>query len=163
MKGSYQWKKKFPGNSCTIFRRDQICGDLYGKIFSSTCIASLNGKKYSFLTKGFFKKETQIIDNDLEQVVGTIVYGGWNNKATIRYNNGEYLWIYTNYINTKWSIKQNNRELASFKSTLGNGYIESYVEDPVLILAGIFIHNYFSQAMVAVFIAVFIPILITNR
>ncbi|MCK3683359.1 hypothetical protein [Maribellus sp. YY47] len=84
MKKNLKWKKQFFSSTYSIYSDGQIVGMLKDKTFSQSAIGELFGKKYTFRTKGFFKQNTEIVDNKEGKVIGRITYGNWMTKATNR-------------------------------------------------------------------------------
>jgi hypothetical protein len=158
MNSTLSWKKKNFSNHYRIFENAQQVGELIDKPFSKTTTAKLNGRQYTFKTTGFFKIKTEIIDSS-NKVVGQIDYGSWMKKATISTKESVSTLKFDNSWNTKWSIKNENRTNILYSGSSTKGEIESNVDDSILLLSGLFITNYFWQAMVALMIATMIPII----
>ena len=152
------WNKGLFSSSYTIYSSDQPTGELVEKFFSQSAIGTLNNKKYTFQTKGFFKQETEIID-DKNVVVGTINYNNWMTKATLFIQDKKYLWEYTNLWNTKWRIYNSETIDIQYKGSSSSGNIESNTDDELLVLSGLFVTNYYWQMTIVIVVAVIIPII----
>ncbi|MCT8341273.1 hypothetical protein MG296_14520 [Flavobacteriaceae bacterium TK19130] len=152
------WKKKFFSNHYRIFEHGHQIGELINKPFSNTTKAKLNGEEYIFKTTGFFNRNTEIIDSS-GNVVGKIDYGSLMRKATISTKESVNSLKFDNSWNTKWSIQNKNRTEIKYAGSSTKGEIESKVDDSILLLSGLFITNYYWQTMVAVMIAIMIPIM----
>jgi len=152
------WKKGTFSSTCRISSGDEIIGELANYTFKQTAEGVIRNKRYLFRTKGLFKQETQIIDGESDQVIGTIVYGSMMNKATIEFRDRTVSWKYDNTWQTRWSLYDNLGIYMKFTGGPNKGSIEYEEEDDLLVLTGLFVTNYYQQAMVAIMVAVFIPI-----
>ena len=158
MKQNLKWKKQFFSSTYSIYIDRQMVGMLKDKTFSQTAIGELNGKEYTFKTKGFFKQNTEIIDNKENKVIGTITYSSWMTKATISLIDKSINWKYDNVWNTKWSLYDNNEIEIKYAGTSTSGQIDSNTDDAILLLSGLFVTNYYWQVSAAVMVAIFLPI-----
>ena len=80
-------------------------------------------------------------------------------KATIAFKDRTINWKYDNGWQTKWSLYDDQGTLMKFASrNFSKGSIEYVEEDDLLVLTGMFVTNYYQQAMIAIMVAVFIPI-----
>jgi len=161
MKTQLNWRKGFFKNTYEIYLENKKIGELKDKCWSQSAFGELNGKRYKFKTKGFLKQETQIIDIESNSIVGKITYNSWRTKAKIEYSGKEYDWKYNNTWNTKWSILYSQEIQVDYQGSSSKGKIEVNNQNELLILSGLFITNYYWQIMVAIMIAIFIPILTT--
>jgi hypothetical protein len=140
------WKRGIFSKTYTFYSNNLVIAFLKIGSWSNNAKVSIKEKEYEFITKGFFKQETSIIDNKTSSIVGTIIYNSWKSKAIIKLVDGsEYNWQYTNFWHTKWSL---NKDLY-FVNYSFKGEIVSYIPDDLLILSGVFISNYYSQKSAA--------------
>ena len=161
MQTSLRWKKGLFSSTYSIYSNDQLIGKLKDKTFSQSADGELNGKKYTFKTKGFFKQRTKILDNIDNKVIGEITYNNWMTKATLLINNKRTNWKYDNLWNTKWSICDSEGIEIKYAGSSTRGQIDSNTDDDLLLLSGLFVINYYWQMTIVVLIAVFVPIWIT--
>ena len=159
MQHKFNWKKGLFSESYKIFKNDTQVGALTNKSFSQTSHGELNGEKYTFKTSGFFKQQTQIIDNYENKIIGEITYSNWMSKATININGKKFELKYDNIWNTKWSISNLDGIQIKFNCSTTTGQIFSDTDNPLLILTGLFITNYYLQITFVVLLILFIPIL----
>lgn|SRR5690554_730584 len=152
------WKKKVFSNLYRIYSNGKQIGQLKDKTFSQTAYGQLNSKEYTFKTKGFFKPNTEIIDNSERKVIGEITYNYWMTKAEISVNNKTYNWRYDNLWNTEWSVSGLEDTNIQYAGSSTSGQINSNIDDQLLLLSGLFVINYYWQTMVAIIIAVFVPL-----
>lgn len=158
MQTNLRWEKNFFSNLYSIYSNGQQVGILKDKTFSQTANGELNGKKYTFNTKGFFKLHTEIIDNKENKVIGEIIYNNWMTKATISIDNKTVNWKYDNRWNTQWSIFDSEGTKIKYSGSSTSGQIDSNIDDGLFLLSGLFVVNYYWQMTMVVFIAVLIPL-----
>ena len=159
MQTKLNWGKKFFSNAYSIYSNGQQVGKLRDKTFSATSNGDLFGKEFTFKTKGFFKQETEIIDNLENKVIGNITYNSWMTKATITIHNKTSYWKYNNFWSTKWRISNSEGTEIQYAGNSSRGQIETNTDDPLLLLSGLYVTNYYWQITVMVMIIVFTPIL----
>lgn len=145
MEAHFTWKTKLFRNRYDIFRNDTPAGEMKSKNWSRTSFGELNTRKITFETRGIFRNETKILDTISEIELGSISYNIWKTKATITFRNKDYAFQYDNLFHSKWSISNENGPLVKYHSTISNGIIDSYTDDEVLILTGLFIRHLFQQ------------------
>jgi hypothetical protein len=161
MQTKLTWKKGVFSNSYRIFRDDVQIGKLQDKVLSQTIPGDLEDSAFLFRTKGFFRQHTEIIDSRENKIIGEITYNTWKTKATISINQKTLNWQYNNVWNTKWSLSAEEGIIINYAGSSTKGTIDSRTEDPLLILSGLFVTNYYWQASLAIFVAVLIPVWLT--
>jgi hypothetical protein len=149
METQFTWKTKFFSNEYQISRYESIAGNLKNLGWKRKSAGELNGKKVFFEIKGFFDKEFLISNPDDNSQIGNIVFNMWKTKATITILDKTYSWQYDNFFNTKWSITNENGNLIKYESHFKSGDINSYTNDEILILTGLYIRNYLQQRAAA--------------
>lgn len=159
MKTTLSWKRGVLSSTCRIFSGEACIGELANYTFKQTAEGVIRNKRYFFRTKGLFKQKTQIIDGASDQVIANISYNSMMSKATIEFKDRTINWKYDTGWQTKWSLYTNQGILMKFASrNMNKGTIEYEDEDDLLVLTGMFVTNYYQQAMIAIMVAVFIPI-----
>ncbi len=161
MKTTLNWEKGIFNSTYKIYSEENLVGNLKGKTWKQSADGELNGGKYSFKTKGFFKQETQIFDTDKNTVIGKITYNSWMTKAKIKYSDKVINWKYTNAWNTKWSLFDSEGVQIKYHGSSSKGKIEFEEQDDLLVLTGLYITNYYWQITIFAIIAVFIPVWMT--
>jgi hypothetical protein len=149
METQYKWKTKLFRNNFEIFKYDEIAGELKRGGWKRKWTGELNGKKVLFEIKGFFDKDFLISNLDDESLIGKIIFNTWRTKATITIHEKDYFWQYDNFFHSKWSISNDNGNLIKYESHFKNGDINSYTDDSLLILTGLFIRDYLQQRAAA--------------
>ena len=158
MKTTLSWKRGVFSSTCRIFSGEDYIGELANYAFKHTAEGVIRNKRYLFRTKGLFKQETQIIDGVSDQVIANISYNSMMSKATIEFKDRTVSWKYDNTWQTRWSLYDKLGIYMKFKGGPNKGSIEYEEEDDLLVLTGLFVTNYYQQAMIAIMVAVFIPI-----
>jgi len=162
MKTVFNWKKGAFSTTYQIFSGEEIIGELANYAFRKTAEGIIRDKRYLFRTKGLFKQETQIIDGKNDQVIANITYNSMMSRATIQFKDRTINWKYDTGWQTRWSLYNDQGTLMKFASrSMNKGKIEFEEEDDLLVLTGMFVTNYYQQAMIAIMVAVFIPIWVT--
>ncbi len=160
MKNNLTWTKGLFTNLYKIYSDGNRIGEIKEGTFSQSAKASINGKEYLFRTHGFFARRTEIIDCSDNKVVGIIEFNSWRSKATISVNGKKIKWQYDNLWNTQWSLSDSGGIIMKFSSSTTKGQIDAQLDDGLLVLAGLFIKNYYLQtAFIVIFVAVIIPVL----
>ena len=158
MSTEFKWKKKVFSNCYRIFKNTEQIGEIREKVFSRKVTATIHNKSYYFQTNGFFKQQTEIIDETENRVIGEIEYGTWNNKATINLDGEVFYWKYNNSWITKWSLCNEKGAQLNFKGSYSDGEIQTNSENELLLLTGLYITNYFWQTTMLICLAAMIPI-----
>lgn len=161
MKTNLNWKRGAFSTTYQVFSEHKQIGYLRNYTFKQISEGKVNKKKYNFKTKGVFKQETQILDGESNKVIGNISYNSMMTKATIELQDRTLYWKYDNGWQTRWRIFDDKHTLMKFAGRSSKGSIEYDNPDDLLVLTGLFVTNYYQQAMIAVFVAVFIPIWVT--
>ena len=158
MQTKFSWRKNFFSNLYTIYSNGQLVGKLKDSTFSQTANGELNGKGYTFITKGFFVQHTDIIDPIDYKVIGKITYNTWMTKATISFYNKTINWKYDNLWNTKWSIFDSNGIKIQYSGSSTSGLIDSNIDDRLLLLSGLYVTNYYWQKSIVFYVVAFLPL-----
>jgi hypothetical protein len=161
MKTTLNWEKGTFKSTYKIYSENILVGKLKEISFAQSADGELNGKTYSFKTKGFFKKETQIIDSENGSTIGKITYNSRRTKAKIEYSDRVVNLKYNNAWNTKWSLFDSEGVQINYHGSSTKGKIEFDTQNDLLALSGLFITNYYRQITFAVFIAVFTTVFTT--
>ena len=161
MIANLNWKKKLFSETYTLYSNDRPIGKLKNSSFSQTSKGEIHGKRYHFKTEGFFKPQTKIIDCSDQRVIGNITYDSWFTKATITIKGKKTLFKYTNLWHSQGSLKNREGVDISFTASSTSGKIESNADEDLLILTGLFLHQYYQMVFV-ILLAVFLPIFISS-
>ena len=154
MKNSLRWKKGVFSETYRIYSNDQEIGKMKNKTFSQSAIGEINGKSYTFKTKGLFKQHTEIYDNIDNSIIGGIGYNNWMTKAFLSIRDKKSTWKYDNIWNTKWSIYNLDGVEIKYSGSSTGGQIDSNTEDDLLLLTGLYVTNYYWQITIIILVAV---------
>ncbi|HEY5591338.1 MAG TPA: hypothetical protein VIK55_10005 [Paludibacter sp.] len=158
MNTNLKWERGFLSNISRIYSNGRLIGNMDVRAFSNSDIGILNGEKYIFKAKGFFSRHTEIVNAKDHTVVGEITYSGWRSKATLKTPGKNAYWKYDNVWHSRWSISSFSGIEIKYTGSSSSGKIESNTDDPLLLLSGLFVTNYFRQTSIAVMVVIFIPI-----
>ena len=157
-----EWKKKFFSDTYTLFADGIGIGVLKSKSLSGNGVGEYRGKNFDFITAGFFKQNTWISNKSQDGVLANIKFDMWRTKAEIIYLGKKYIWKTESAWSTTMSISCDDRMLLKMSGSSTKGVIEIFgEEDEMLILACLFLINYYWQIFAAAMVAVFVPT-ITN-
>lgn len=158
MIAKFTWKKNIFSDTYSIYENDLQVGSLKGNSFSLTAYGILHGKAYNFKTKGFLRQQTDIVEEATQKVIGTVTLGHFWTKAIIRLHGKEIQWRYENLLNTKWSIYEETGISIKYTSSSTTGQIESNSQNVPLLLAGLFVTDYYLKMSLFVFIILIVAI-----
>jgi hypothetical protein len=158
MKTVLNWKKGFFKSTYEIYSEDIHVGYLIEKSWGQSSEGELNREKYRFITKGFFKQETQILKVEDDTPIGKITYNSWMTKAKIEYSGKVYFCSLNNVWSTKWSLYDSDGVFINYSCSSTKGTIESDFQHNFLALTGLFIRNFYLQTSVVIIMVVFIPL-----
>jgi len=153
-----RWEKGVFSKTYRIYSNNQQIGSLVDEAFSQSSSGELDGRGYTFRTKGIFNQRTEILDNNENKVIGEVTYNSWMTKATLSVLGKRINWKYDNIWNSKWSIFDKDGIKIKYSGSSKNGIIESTTDDALLLLFGLFVTNYYRQMFIVIIVAVFIPI-----
>ena len=158
MKNILNWKRGAFSTTYRIYSGEKQIGELSDRAFKQIVEGRIRKKKYQFRTKGLFKQETRIIDGDTHEHIGLITYNSMKTRATIQYSGQSLHWKYDNRWQSRWSISDDAGIRMKFAGKAARGSIAYENADDLLVLTGLFVTNYYQQAMIAILVAVFIPV-----
>ena len=158
MKTRLHWEKGIFSSTYSIYSDKHLIGKLKDRTFAQAASGELNGREYIFRTKGLFKQHTEILDKAENRVMGEINYNSWMTKASISINNKVASWKYDNMWSTKWRIFDSEGMEIKYTGSSRKGQIDANTDDPLLLLSGLFVTNYYWQMTLIVLVAVFVPI-----
>lgn len=161
MSSTLNWRKGFFERSYEITSNKKLKAKIKKKAFSQSAFVQTSSGTYNFKTHGIFKKETTILDTN-NRVVGRILFGTWGRTAEMQLYDKKYHWQYRGVFNRKWNIISSNGILVNYNGTSRKGQITNNADNELIVAAGLFTSDYFWQQTAAVFIAIFIPIILSS-
>ena len=159
---NYYWKKPFLSSTYTIYSGDKLVGKLRENSWTNSAEGELYGEKFSFKTNGIFNQITSILSQANNEVIGSITYNTFRTSAQILNQHQVLNWKNLNWGHSKWQLTENSASMINYSGSSFKGEIDSDTEDPLLILSGLFIANYFWQSLVAIFMVLFIIFVAVN-
>jgi len=157
MKSRLTWLSPLFKSAKEIYANGALVGSLKQNCFKQTAVGELNGKGYTFRTKGIMHPETEIIDNSTNTAIGRITYNSWKTRAEINFFGRVINLRYENAWNSRWNLFDANGVHYNFRGSSSKGTVEFEEPNELLILSGLYIANYYWQTSVAVMVAVFLP------
>lgn len=156
------WQKSWFSNTYELLTDGNVVGTLLSKSFSNSAMAEMDKLKITFHTKGVFNQQTEVIDSITSRILGVITYNTWRTRATIMLKDSTIEWKSLNWINSRWGIFSNNKELITCSSNMIKGDITVNEYDALNILIGLYVSEYFNRSFIAIFIVLFIIIFANN-
>ena len=157
MKTELSWEKGLLSNDYCIFDNDKQIGFIKKNFFSKKSFAEINGEKYEFQERRFFRKETNIVDTSKNKIIGKIKYNTWGNKAFIELNNENFTWEYKNIWGTKWLIHNSKGVNILYYGSFSNGQIDANEDDTIKLILGLYVNIYNVQMWTAFILCVSLP------
>lgn len=145
MKTILNWEKGLFKNIYEIYSDTTPVGYLKEKSWTQSSHGELYGEKFHFRIKGFFNKEAVIFNSESNTPLGKISYNSWMTKSKIEYRNSVYYCKFDNLWNTSWRLYSEEGQEVKFNCSTTKGRIEYDIENNFLVLAGLYIHNYYWQ------------------
>lgn len=162
MDSKFNWSKKWISSKYEVFKEGKPIGYLIPKPFSNSATGRIGDYNILFQTRGFLNQRTEIIDVRTGLIIGEISYNTWKTKASIMLSEEVLDWRSLNWINTKWGISKDSKYLVNSWNRMFSGDIQSQCDNPLHILIGLFISEYFNRSFVAIFTVLFIIIIAGN-
>jgi hypothetical protein len=143
------WRKGLFDSNYQVFEQQQLKFSMNFTSWQNSAIATTQTGIYLLKSEGFSKPETRILNNQNE-VLATITYHWLGFKAKIVFASGEaFDWSYQNSWLSRWSLNNLKDKQILFNASAGNGNIHTNVNDDMLIVAGLFIREYYSRILFA--------------
>ena len=158
MKTILNWKRGLLKNIYEIFSDSGPVGYLKEKSWTQSSYGELNGEKFHFRMKGVFNKEAIVFNSESNTPIGKISYNSWMTKSKIEYGNKVYYWKFDNFWNTRWRLYSEDGLEIKYNCSSTNGKIESDSVNNFLVLAGLYVHNYYWQTTTVTLVIIFLPV-----
>jgi hypothetical protein len=157
MNNMLTWTKGLFDSNYQLFTDDKISGSLLFDTWKNEAKGIGLTSTYLFKTEGFLKPITNIV-NDQNELVGTITYGSWQTKATIKMASGEIFgWSFTGSWLNSWGITDFKDKNISYHSQSSKGIINSSTTDESMLLIGIFIREFYARILIFCIALLIIP------
>lgn len=142
----YTWKQNAWTGNYTLYRSSQPVGYLKKRnFFLGMMEAFIRSTIYTIGPAKWWLQQPQIMDQQGKKV-GYIRYSKWGNRATINLYGKPYRWQYSNWLNTRWEIKNTNGSAIDCPT--------GTAEEDVLLAASLYIHSKLRHRTTAIVILV---------
>lgn len=159
MKEIIKWRKRLFGCVFELEKAGNVVGKLKENQWTNSGQGIWGNEKVNFRLKHGFLPKVDILDPLSGVKVGKIKFSAWCNKAILYVGEKQYTWRYKNLLGSRWEVKNQNGENIAYKGSIFSGSINATVKDEVVILAGLFIGNYFWNMTVVFTFILLMPIL----
>lgn len=160
MKTKFNFSKKLFSNCYKIFEGNKEIGFIKKDYFSQKTTAEINGKKFIYLEKSPFERNSKILDSE-EKTIGIINYNTWESKASLQIGEEKLSWQYKNIWNTNWKIESSNGKIIEFNMD-GNINIDRIDNNEIEILSGLYLYKYYKRVVMLFLVFLFIPIFLNS-
>lgn len=151
------WNKGFFDSNYQLFSNGKICGSMLFDSWKNDAKGMGLNSSYFFKTENFFNPITQII-NDKNEIIGTITYGSWQTKASIKMIDGEVFgWSFTSSWLNSWMITDFKEKKISYHAKSAHGTIDYATTDEVVLLTGIFIREFYARILIICLLLFIVP------
>lgn len=156
MQSTLQWKKGLFKCTFQLFAGGFPVGQLKDSEFSRTAYGQLNHTEIAFQRCEGLHSKVNMLDTLSHQTIGKITFNPWYPKATIHLGKQKAYWSFSNLRETRWKITDSEGVIVAYKGWSGKGEMTILEQDELLILAGLYISNYYWR-LAAVLIAIILP------
>lgn len=162
MKDHFIYKRDRLWGTYRFYSNGSNLGGLRFSVWSSKAVGSINGKHYTFHTRGIFRRVTEVMDFH-GQVLARIQYDLWGTKARIHAADETYQWKHFGLWRSKWGISGSRRPGIQARG----GHIQLRGEGDSnwewMVLAGFYIAHFYSQMDVVILIPVIVVIIASTQ
>lgn len=156
MQNTLSWKKGLFKCTFQLFAGGYPVGQLKDSEFSRTAHGRLNNKEVAFRRCEGWRTKVEILDKKDTSRIGQISFNPWYPKATIHLGNQEVYWSFSNLWETRWKITDSEGLIVTYKGWSGKGEMTIMEQDDLLVLAGLYISNYYWR-LAAILFAIILP------
>lgn len=158
MHNTLHWKKGLFNCTFELLAGGYPVGQLKDSEFSRKAYGQLNNKEITFQRCEGLHTKINISETDTGRKLGIITFNPWYPKATIHLGSQEVYWTFSNIWETRWKITDEEGVIVAYKGWQGKGEMTILEQDDLLVLAGLYISNYYWR-MAAILIAVIFPVI----
>lgn len=156
MQSTLHWKKGLFGCTFRLFAEGYEIGQLKDSEFSRKAYGRLNQREVTFQRCENLHTKIKIQNTQNGQDLGLITFNPWYPKATIHLGRQKAYWTFSNLWETRWKITDEDGVMVAYKGWSGKGEMTILEQDDLLVLAGLYISNYYWR-LAAIYIAVLLP------
>jgi len=156
MEQTLSWRKGLFDSNYQVFGNALLKFSINFSSLKNSAIATTQQGIYLLKSEGYSNPETKILNNKNE-VLAIIHYDWMGFKAKIVFTSGEtFDWSFQNSWLSRWTLNNHKEKQVIYNSSTGNGLIHSNTDDDLLILAGLFIREYYTRILFVFVILVFV-------
>lgn len=156
------WTKGLFDSNYQIFEQGQIKNSLLFNSYKNEARSVGAQQNLLFVTQGFTNQTTIIYDGK-NLVLGKITYNSWQARATVTLNSGVQLaWRFTNGWLSNWEITNFTDKKINYNSSSSSGTIISNTDDELMLIAGLFIKEYYARILILILLIVIISTATSN-
>ncbi|WP_029289073.1 hypothetical protein [Pedobacter sp. R20-19] len=150
------WRKGLFDSNYQVFEDALIKFSLNFFSLKNSAIATTQSGIYLLKSEGYSKPESKILNNKNE-VLAIIRYDWLGFKAKIYCTTGEeFDWSFQNSWFSRWSVNNHKNKQIIYNSSSSSGLIHTNTEDDLLMVAGLFIREYYTRLLYALIIVMII-------
>ncbi|MFW0717664.1 hypothetical protein [Pedobacter sp. N23S346] len=141
------WRKGLFDSNYQVWENAFLKFSINFSSFKNSAIATTQEGIYLLRSEGYSNPETKIF-NQKNEVLAVIRYDWISFKAKIFCTSGEeFDWSYQNSWASRWSVNNHKNKQIIYNSSSGGGLIHSNIDDDLLIMAGLFIREYYTRIL----------------
>jgi len=156
------WKTDIFSGATIISEDNKEIASLKSALFSETTELTIQESNYEFVKKGFFSNDFLINSISENRKIGEIQYDSFRTQAKIQLDGKEFIWKQKSFWNSRWILSDTSGLISTYSSKFSGGQIESFNDDYLLILTGLFTTNYYLRMIIFIMFIVLIPIIFRN-
>ncbi|MCX2430834.1 MULTISPECIES: hypothetical protein [unclassified Pedobacter] len=143
------WRKGLLDSNYQVFEDMLLKFSLNFFSLKNSAIATTQSGIYLLKSEGYSTPESKILNNKNE-VLAVIRYDWLGFKARIFCTSGdEFDWSFQNSWFSRWSVNDHKNKQIIYNSASGSGLIHSNTEDDLVMVAGLFIREYYIRILYA--------------
>ena len=164
MQYDFSWNKDTFDSKYQVFGDGLLKYSLNFLSFKNSAIAITQSGIFIFKTIGFSLKQETLLVNNKNEVLATILFNPLEQKAIVKFANGEdYLFTNRSILNKEWSLTNGKDKQVFYKSNSGGGLIKSNLNDELLILSGLYVREFFSRTLILAFAILLFALIIASK
>ncbi len=141
------WRKGLFDSNYQVSENALLAFSINFSSFKNSAIATTQKGIYLLRSEGYSNPETKIF-NQKNEVLAVIRYDWISFKAKIICTSGEeFDWSYQNSWLSRWSVNNHKDKQVIYNSSSGGGLIHSNIEDDMVVMAGLFIREYYTRIL----------------
>ena len=158
MQTTIKWQKSIFSSQYQLFSNHQDVGYLSHNMSSLIAKSNFKNNNFSFITNGFWSRETKMFDVESDTEIGNIIYYDSLTKAAISFQGDSYTFQYTDKMRDNWQVTNESGIKIAYSGSFRKGSIEGNTSERLLLIVGLFIANLFWQKTIIAIFAILIVV-----